>query len=108
MSMFGLGKKRAREKWISLVFAQPVMHPEQITDARLHDATERQVVRRREIILESIEIILKTKNEDTRQGRIELCRKHYAFLQEIKPFADRKQLSMIRECETALRNCDVI
>ena len=106
--MFGFGKKKVNMKWAELVFASPIEHPERITEDRLRQATERQVVRRCEIITESIDIIQKTKYEDTRQGRVDLCRKHIEYLVELKPYADKKQLAMIRDCEKALSKIGVL
>lgn len=91
--MFGFGKKKINMNWAELVFATPIQHPERITEEMLRQATERQVVRRCEIITESIEIIRNTKYEDTRQGRIDLCQKHIDYL---------RQLAMIQQCETAI------
>lgn len=105
--MFGFGKKKRNMKWAELVFAPPIEHPELITESRLQQATERQVVRRSEIIMESIDIIRKTKYEDTRQGRVDICRKHIQYLVQLKPYADTKQLAMIRECEKVLMNIGV-
>lgn len=94
-------------KWASLVFAHPIMHPERITPERLHQATEGQVSRRCEIIMESIEIIRRTKYEDTRRGRSDLCKEHLTYLTKLMPYADRKQKAMIRKCKKAMRQIGI-
>lgn len=78
-------------KWAELVFAQPMGHPERISEEMLHKATERQITRRSEIVLESVNITCKTKYEDTRRGRIDLCKKHHEYFRQLKPYADKKQ-----------------
>ena len=106
--MFGFGKKKANMKWAELVFAQPMGHPERITEEMLRKATERQITRRSEIILESADIIRKTKYEDTRRGRIDLCKKHYEYFMQLKPYADKKQQATIRQCEKAMREIGIL
>ena len=103
-----LWEEKVNMKWAALVFASPIEHPVRITDDRLRRATERQVVRRCEIITESIDIIQKTKYEDTRQRRVDLCRKHIDYLVQLKPYAEKKQLAMIRDCEKALSKIGVL
>lgn len=106
--MFGFEKKKVNMKWAELVLAQPIQHPERITEELLHKATERQVARRSEIIMESIEIIRKTKNEDTRQGRINLCKKHYDYFQQLLPYVDKSQKSLICQCEKAMMQVGIL
>ncbi len=106
--MFGPGKKKINMKWASLVFADPIQHPERITEEMLHQATEMQVSRRCEIIMESIEIVRRTKNEDTRRSRADLCRKHYSFFMELMPYVDRNQKARIQECEKAMQQAGII
>ena len=94
-------KKIDKAAWASLVLALPRSHPEQIPTERLSAATDHLLSQLRNIIMESIEIIQRTKNEDTRQGRMDLCRMHLERMEKIKPFANKKQLAIIRECERA-------
>ena len=106
--MFEIGKKKAdKAAWAAAVLALPVEHPEQIPDEKLRLATEHLLVQHERIVAESIDIIRKTKYEDTRQGRIDLCRRHYDRLQKLKPFADKKQLARIRECEKTMKTIGV-
>ena len=92
-------KKTDKAVWASLVLARPVSHKEQIPTEKLSAATDCLLTQWREIIMESVSIIERTNNADTRQRRIDLCRRHLKRMNELKPFADRRQLALIRECE---------
>ncbi len=99
--MFGFGKKKIdKAAWGALVLAFPPTpeSAEQIPIEKLRRATEHVFVQKVRIFMESVEIIRRTKNEDTRQGRIDLCRKHYGYFLELKPFATRERQATIRKC----------
>ena len=96
-----LNRRIFKTRWARLVLAAPMKHPEKISAAQLQTATEHLLPQLRDIIIESCHIIRRTRNEDTRQSRIDLCRRHLARMEEIKPFADKKQRAVIRECESA-------
>ena len=101
--MFGRKKKADKSEWASLVFAPPYpRNPESIPTQKLQEATGYLLEQLRKIILESVEIIRRTKNEETRQGRMALCEKHIARMRKIKPYATAEQLAMIHECENAV------
>lgn len=102
--MFGQKEKADKSEWVSLVFAPPYPpNPELIPTQKLQEATGYLLVQLRKIILESVEIIRRTKNEETRQGRMALCEKHIARMRKIKPYATAEQLAMICECENAVK-----
>ena len=96
-----LNRRLFKAKWAELVLAAPMKHPEKISAAKLQAATDHLLPQLRDVIMESCHIIRRTRNEDTRQGRIDLCRRHLARMEQIKPFADKKQRAVIRECESA-------
>lgn len=93
-------KKIDKAAWASLVLARPVSHAEQIPTEKLSAATDHLLSQWQEIIMESVSIIQRTANTDTRQGRIDVCRRHLTRMNDLKPFANKKQLAVIRECET--------
>ena len=96
-----LNRRLFKAKWAELVLAPPVRRPEKISVGKLQAATDHLLPQLRDIVIESCAIIRRTRNEDTRQGRIDLCRRHLARMEQIKPFADKKQRAVIRECESA-------
>lgn len=96
-----LNRRLFKAKWAELVLAPPVRRPEKISVGKLQAATDHLLPQLRDVIMESCHIIRRTRNEDTRQGRIDLCRRHLARMEQIKPFADKKQRAVIRECESA-------
>ena len=102
--MFGFGKKKVdKAAWATAVFEQPVSNPEKLSEKELRGMTGMMLSQYHRIIMESFGIIQRTKNEDTRQGRIDLCQKNYQKMQRWEPFADEDQLAIIRECQTALQ-----
>ena len=96
-----LNRRVFKAKWAKLVLGAAGRHPEKISVAKLQTATEHLLPQLRDVIMESCQIIRRTRNEDTRQGRIDLCRRHLARMEQIKPFADKRQRAIIRECESA-------
>ena len=96
-----LNRRIFKTRWAALVLAAPMKHPEKISAAKLQAATDHLLPQLRDVIMESCHIIRRTRNEDTRQGRIDLCRRHLARMEQIKPFADKRQRAIIRECESA-------
>ena len=100
--MFGLGKKKVDKKtWAALVLGQSVSNPDALTVEKLSAATDHLLPQLCSIVLESVQIIERTKNPDTRQGRIDLCRRHLERMDKIKPFANVTQLAIIHEAERA-------
>jgi len=90
--------------WASIVIAQPSRtDPESIPIEKLRSATDYLLPQLRRIIMESIEIIQRTRNDETRQGRIALCEKHITNMRKIAPFCTDSQLAIIRECEEAMK-----
>lgn len=101
-----LNRRIFKTRWAELVLAPPVRHPENVSVGKLQAATDHLLPQLRDVIMESCHIIRRTRNEDTRQGRIDLCRRHLARLDRLKPFADKRQRAMIRECEAAFSEAE--
>lgn len=106
--MFGFWKKLKKRKWVTVIYVNQVRHPESVSDERLREATEMQVVRRHQIIMESVAIIRKTRNDETRQSRTGVCKQHLTYLMRLKPFADKKQRAMIEECVDAMTEVGIL
>ena len=80
---------------------RPVSNPDALSVERLSSATDYLLPQLRDIVCESVGIIQRTKNEDTRRGRIELCQRHLARMEQIKPFANVEQRAIIAQAEEA-------
>lgn len=65
--------------------------------------TETQIENDCRIILESARIIVQTADPKVSKGRRKLIKERYKHLMTLKPFADRSQLTLIREAEQAYR-----
>lgn len=101
--MFGFGKKKIDKRtWAALVMPSSKVDPDILSVERLSAATDHVLPQWRGIIMESIEIAQRTKNEETRRGRIALCEKHLRTMRKLKPFVNRQQLAIIEECERAV------
>ena len=55
------------------------------------------------IICESVQIIHSTKYEDTRKGRISLCRSHYQDMLELEPFCNVEQKALVDKARKMLK-----
>ena len=102
--MFGFGKKKVdKAVWAIAVYGKPVKHPEKESEEQLKVLTTGMLMQHHRIIMDSVRLVHTTKNLDTKQGRIDLCRKHYQEMQKFKPFCDKEQLAMIKNAEDAMK-----
>ena len=101
-------KKLDKKKWVEVIYSNPVRDPENEPEEFLREATEMQVVRHHQIIMESVAIIRKTRNDETRQSRIGVCKQNLAYLTRLEPFADEKQRAMIEECVDAMTEIGIL
>ena len=103
--MFGIGKKNVdKTAWANVLFEKVNKDPEEIPEKFYRDITAGTLSQCRRIIMDSVGIIASTKNADTRDGRIELCRKQMARMKSLEQFCDKELLKMIKECEKAMRS----
>lgn len=106
--MFGFGKKKKRTvdkaAWAAAVFGKPVQNPEKLSEKELEGMTDMMIYQYHRIIMESYGIIQRTKNEDTRQGRIDLCLKNYEKMLILQPFSNEEQLARTQECQQVLQD----
>ncbi len=106
--MFAFWKKLKKRKWAKVIYVNQVRHPESVPDEQLREATEMQVVRRHQIIMESVDIIRKTRNDETRQSRTDVCKQHLTYLMRLRPFADKRQRAMIEDCIDAVTRIGIL
>ena len=102
--MFGFGKKKINKAaWAEAVYGQKLKHPEKESEEQLSALTTGLLMQHHRIIMDSVRIVRTTKNPDTRQGRVELCHKHYQDMLKLKPFYNKEQLAMIQNAEDAMK-----
>lgn len=102
--MFGLGKKKVdKGAWAEAVYGKKLKHPEKESEEQLSALTTGMLMQHHRIIMDSVRIIQTTRNADTKQGRIDLCHRHFQEMQKFKPFCNKEQLAMIQNAEEAMR-----
>ena len=78
--MFGRKKKIDKAAWAEAIYQKKIAHPEKEPEEKLVQLTTFMVEQHHRIIRESLQIVLTTKYAETRQGRVDLCHKHYTLL----------------------------
>ena len=89
--------------WAEAVYGQKLKNPERESEEQLSALTTGLLMQHHRIIIDSVRIIHTTKNAETRQGRVELCQRHYGDMLKLKPFCNKEQLAMIQNAEEAIR-----
>lgn len=102
--MFGWKKKVDKAAWAKAIYRKEIKNPQQESEERLSMLTTFMLEQHYRIIIESCQIIRTTKNADTREGRVDLCRQHHQELLKLKPFCNREQLSLIQNAEEAMKD----
>lgn len=107
--MFGFGKKKVdKVAWAAAVFVEPPKHPEKLKESDLAAFTRELIFQDLRIINESIDIVQRTRNEDTRQGRVDLIGKRYTHLQTLEPYADEDSKAKILMAEERMSSVGLI
>ena len=106
--MFGWKKRINKIEWAETLYHKKVLHPERESDEKLTQLTPFMLKQHHRIIMESVQIVLETKYEDTRQGRISLIRNHYQEMMKLKPFCSKEQLVVIQEAEKEMRRASLL
>lgn len=102
--MFGFGKKKIdKAAWAEAIYGQKLKHPEKESEEQLSALTTGMLMQHHRIIMDSVRIVQTTKNPDTRQGRVDLCHRHYQEMMKLKPYCNKEQLAMIQNAEDAMR-----
>ena len=102
--MFGFGKKKVdKAAWAETVYGQKLKNPERESEEQLFALTTGLLMQHHRIIIDSVRIIDTAKNAETRQGRMELCQRHYGDMLKLKPFCNKEQLAMVQNAEEATR-----
>ena len=107
--MFGFGKKKSDKAALAeAVYGQKLKHPEKESEEQLSALTTGLLIQHHRIILDSVRLVHTTKNVDTREGRIDLCRKHYQEMLELKPFCNKEQMNIIHNAEDAMKGVKLL
>lgn len=101
MSLFGFGKKKNLLDWQKAVV---VNSPDRLlyTEEQLTKMTEALVSNDVRIITESMQIIAKTKNEDTRVSRQRVLAERVKHLETLDVFVNHKYAKLIAAAKRAL------
>lgn len=102
--MFGFGKKKVdKGAWTEAIYGQKLKHPEKESEEQLSAITTGMLMQSHRIIMDSVRIIKTTKNADTRQGRVDLCHRHYQDMLKLKPFCNKEQIAIIQNVEKTMK-----
>lgn len=103
--MFGFGKKKVdKGAWAQAIYGKKLKNPEKESEKQLSALTTGMLMQHHRIIMDSVRIAHTTKNPETRQSRVDLCRKHYQEMMKLKPFCNEEQLAIIQNAEDALQD----
>lgn len=109
MGLFGLFKKKVdKGAWIEALYGKKAKNPNAISEKELSAYTTWMLQQYQRHISESVSIIKSTKNEDTRQGRIEFAMKRYGESKALEPFCNYEQKVTIMQMEEMLRGIGLV
>lgn len=97
MGLFGLSRKE-KEAWTAIVI-QGKKSGMQIDEAFLKNATEIYITQHIRILEDSIRIVMKSKNQKTREERYDLSLQHFDALSKIQKYADKAQKKRIADAQ---------
>lgn len=97
MGLFGLSRKE-KEAWTAIVI-QGKKSGMQIDEAFLKNATEIYITQHIRILEDSIRIVMKSKNQKTREERYDLSLQHFDALSKIQKYADKARKKRIADAQ---------
>ena len=102
--MFFLRKKKIdKAAWAALVYEQPPKDTEGESEERLSSLTTLMLIQHHRIIVDSVRIVLATKNVETYNSRMDLSRYHYQEMLKFKPYCNKEQLEILRQAESLIQ-----
>lgn len=93
----------SENKWTEAIYGKKITNPEAQSVEQLTRFTTVMLEQHYRIINDSVQIVQKTKYEDTRQGRISLCRSHYQEMLKLEPFCNAEQKAVIERARKMLK-----
>ena len=104
-------ERKERVAWATAYFGKPPKDLDKLDNLDIKKYTpwtDERIYRYLVIISESLNIILKTKNEDTRNSRIKLVKDRYTDILALKPFASEKANEEVLRIEDLLRETGML
>ena len=102
--MFGFGRKKIdKGKWAEVIYGKKIPNSEAQSVEQLTKYTTMMLEQHYRIINDSVQIVHNTKYEETRRGRLELCRSHHQEMMKLEPFCNAEQKAMIQSAKKMLK-----
>ena len=95
-------KKRDKMAWATLVYGKPPKNIENESEERLSSFTTIMLMQHHRIIVDSVKIVLATKNSETRKSRTDLSLYHYQEMVKFRPFCNKEQLDILCQAESLI------
>lgn len=102
MGLFGFGKKKDLLSWQKAVIENS---PDRViqTEEQLRKMTDMLVQNDARIIRESMDIILSTKNPETRRSRQQVMIDRISHLEKLEPFAGDSNKALLQQAKKLLK-----
>lgn len=105
MGLFDVFKKKVdKQAWIEAIYGKKAKNPDAVSEQELSVFTTGMLQQYHRHVSESVSIIRNTRNEDTRQNRIEFAMKRYGQAKALEPFCNNEQKAMILQMEEMLES----
>lgn len=102
MGLFGFGKKKDLLSWQKAVIENSPDHVVQ-TEEQLRKMTDILVQNDVRIIRESMDIILSTKNPETKKSRQQIMTDRIRHLEKLEPFASTSNKAFLQQAKKLLK-----
>lgn len=102
MGLFGFGKKKDLLSWQKVVIENSPDYVIQ-TEEQLRKMTDMLVQNDVRIIRESMDIILSTKNTDTKKSRQQIMADRICHLEKLEPFASVSNRVLLQQSKKLLK-----
>lgn len=102
MGLFGFGKKKDLLSWQKAVIENSPDHVVQ-TEEQLRKMTDILVQNDVRIIRESMDIILSTKNPETKKSRQQIMTDRIRHLEKLEPFASTSNKALLQQAKKLLK-----
>ena len=102
MGLFGFGKKKDLLSWQKAVIENSPDHVVQ-TEEQLRKMTDILVQNDVRIIRDSMDIILSTKNPETKKSRQQVMTDRIRHLEKLEPFASTSNKALLQQAKKLLK-----
>ena len=73
------------------------------SEERLSSLTTIMLIQHYRIIVDSVNIAMNTKNNETRRSRIDLCSYHYRKMMKFRQYCNEEQLEILRHAKVMIQ-----